>query len=47
MPDTDNRPVTKADMENVTIEGLPELIRRMVANGCAPERKDEAPDATT
>jgi hypothetical protein len=47
MPDTDDRPVTKSDMENVTAAGLPELVRRRLANGCAPERKDEAPDATS
>jgi hypothetical protein len=44
---TDNdKPVTAAEIAAVTIAGLPELVRRMLANGCAPEPQDEATDAT-
>jgi len=45
MTDTDTRPVTNAEIAAVTIAGLPELVRRMLANGSEPAPKDEAPDA--
>ena len=43
MTDTDTRPVTNAEIAAVTIAGLPELVRRMLANGSEPAPKDEAP----
>jgi hypothetical protein len=45
MTDTD-KPVTQAEIEAVTVPGLPALVKRMLANGSEPEPQDEAPDAT-
>jgi hypothetical protein len=36
MTDNDNNPVTEAEIAAVTIAGLPELVRRMLANGSEP-----------
>jgi len=41
MTDTD-APVTQAEIEAVTIAGLPALVKKMVKNGSEPEPQDEA-----
>jgi hypothetical protein len=43
MTDTDNAPVTQADLDNATIEGLPALVKAMCERGVEPE----VTDATT
>ena len=40
MPDTDNAPVTQAEIAAVTIAGLPALVKAMLARGVDPEATD-------
>jgi len=36
MTDTDNAPVTQAEIAAATIAGLPALVKRMLRNGSEP-----------
>ena len=37
MPDHDNTPVTQAEIEAVTIEGMPAMVKAMLTRGVEPE----------